>query len=277
MTSDRRSHHELENDLRDLASTLELSPPDYAERVLRRLGDETGAPRRAARPTWTVRSTAMRRLVTATAALLIAALLTLAVPGGRQAVASWFEFVGIDIRSAPTRSTPAPVTPVTPAPLAAGPRVTLDQAQRAATDRVRLPANLAPPDRVFLRRDGAAVIVTLAYRTAATLNPTPDTGYALLVTEIFDAGEPVLAKILDTSETATAVQVGGKPGVFIAGPQEVVMLDHSRKSHGQPTLHQVSARASANTLIWGDGPTTYRLEGDFTQGVALELSASLRW
>ena len=256
MTSDRRSHHELENDLRDLASTLELSPPDYAERVLRRLGDETGAPRRAARPTWTVRSTAMRRLVTATAALLIAALLTLAVPGGRQAVASWFEFVGIDIRSAPTRSTPAPVTPVTPAPLAAGPRVTLDQAQRAATDRVRLPANLAPPDRVFLRRDGAAVIVTLAYRTAATLNPTPDTGYALLVTEIFDAG---------------------KPGVFIAGPQEVVMLDHSRKSHGQPTLHQVSARASANTLIWGDGPTTYRLEGDFTQGVALELSASLRW
>jgi hypothetical protein len=276
MTSDRRSHRDLENDLRDLASRLEMSPPDYADRVLRRLDDETEAPGRAVHRPWTVRSAGMRRLVVATAMLLIAAVLTVAAPAGRQAVASWFEFVGIDIRSAPTRSTPPPVTPVTPAPLNAGRRVTLDQAQRATTDRVRLPANLAPPDRVFLRRDGVAVIVTLAYRTAPTVNPTPDTGYALLVTEIFDAGDPVLEKILDSSATATAVQVGGKSAVFIAGPQDVVMLDHARQSHGQPTLHEVSARASANTLIWADGATTYRLEGDFTQGVALELSESLR-
>ena len=165
---------------------------------------------------------------------------------------------------------------MTPAPLAAGSRVTLDQAQRATADRVRIPADLGPPDGVFLRRDGAAVIVTIAYRTASTLPATSDTGYALLVTEIFDAGEPVLQKILEESATATAVQVNGRSGVFVAGPQRVVMLDHSRPNHGLPTLHEVSARASANTLIWGDGATTYRLEGDFTQPVALTLSEGLR-
>jgi hypothetical protein len=276
MTSDRRPHLDLENDLRAVASTIELSPPDYAERVLQRLADPADASRPAVARHGPGPSTAMRRFVTAAAVLLVAAAVTIAVPSSRQAVASWFTFRGVDIRSGPSQPTPLPVNPMTPAPLAAGSRLTLDQAQRATTDRVRVPANLAPPDQVFLRRDGAALIVTIAYRTASTLKSTPDTGYALLVTEIFDAGEPVLQKILEESATATAVQVNGTSGVFIAGPQKVIMLDHSRTSHGQPTLHEVSARASANTLIWGDGPTTYRLEGDFTQRVALTLSEGLR-
>jgi hypothetical protein len=276
MTSDRRSHPDLENHLRALAATIEVPPPDYADRVLQRLADPTDVPRLAVARPGPGPSTATRRFVAAAAVLLVAAAVTIAVPSSRQAVASWFAFRGVDVRSGPSQSLPLPVDPVTPAPLAAGSRVTLDQAQRATTDRVRVPADLAPPDRVFLRRDGAAVIVTIAYRTASTLRATSGTGYALLLTEIFDAGEPVLQKILEEAATATAVQVNGRSGVFIAGPQQVVMLDHSRTSHGQPTLHEVSARASANTLIWGDGGTTYRLEGDFTQPVALTLSEGLR-
>jgi hypothetical protein len=275
MMSDRRSHLDLENDLRALASTIEVSPPDYAGPVLQRLADPTDAARLAVARHGPGPSTAMRRFVAAAVVLLVAAAVTIAVPSSRQAVASWFAFTGVDVRSGPSQSIPRPVNPATPAPLAAGSRVTLDQAQRATTDRVRVPANLAPPDHVFLRRDGAAVIVTIAYRTASTLTATSDTGYALLVTEIFDAGEPVLRKMLEESATATAVRVNGMAGVFIAGPQQVVMLDYSRTSHGQPTLHEVSARASANTLIWADG-ATYRLEGDFTQPVALALSEALR-
>jgi hypothetical protein len=275
MTPDRRPNDSLETALRALASTIELPPPDYAERVLRQLTDPTTTSPRGARRRPTGRSTAMRRVVTAAAALLIAVVVTVAVPASRHAVASWFGFAGIDIRTAPTESTP-PSVPVSPAPLAAGDRVTLNQAQHAASNRLRLPAKLSPPDQVFVRRDDAAVIVTLAYRSASTLQPTPDTGFALIVTEIFDAGDPVLTKLLHNGALATSVQVGGRSGVFIAGPQDVIMLDHSRTTHGEPVAHEVSARASANTLVWADGATTYRLEGDFTQRVALELAETVR-
>jgi hypothetical protein len=272
--TDRRSYEKLENDLRALAGTLVLPPPDYAERVLRQLAEPAGEARPGGvrRPVMR-RSTTLRRFVTAVAAVLVAAVVTLAVPASRHAVASWFGFAGIDIRVAPTESTSAPITP---APLAAGTRVTLDQAQRASSHRLRLPASLPAPDQVFLRRDGAALIVTVAYRSASTLKPTPDTGFALIVTEIFDAGDPVIEKLLHSGALATAVLVSGRSGVFIEGPQEIITLDHSRMSNGSPVAHEVAARASANTLIWGNGTTTYRLEGDFTQPVALGLATSLR-
>jgi hypothetical protein len=216
----------------------------------------------------------MRRFAVAAALVLIAMVVTVAVPGTRHALASWLGFTGIEIRTAPPQ--PGTVQATTPAPLAAGRQVTLQQAQRAATNRIALPANLQPPDRTFLRHDGAAVVITLAYRKASTLKPTPDTGYALIVTEIFDAGEPVLEKLLHTGATTTSGRIHGRPGVFIEGPQEIINLDHSRTNHGMDVVHEVAPRASANTLIWSDSDGTYRLEGDFTRRAALDLADSFR-
>ena len=276
MTNDRRSRNDLEEALRALAPTIEVPPPpDYAERVTRQLADEANRSRSRSRisRSWIAASHRMRRFVVAAALVLIAMAVTVAVPGTRHALASWLGFTGIEIRTAPSRASTAPVTP---APLAAGPQVTLQQAQRAATNRIALPANLQPPDRTFLRRDGAALVVTLAYRRASTLKPTPDTGYALIVTEIFDAGDPVLEKLLHTGATTTSVQVHGRHGVFIEGPQEIINLDHSRTNHGMDVVHEVAPRASANTLIWSDSDGTYRLEGDFTRQAALDLADRFR-
>jgi hypothetical protein len=264
MTRDYRSRAEIEDALHQLAGTIDTPAPDYAERVVQRL-----AGRRAARGRalgfLAVRGT--RRLLLAAAVVLLTASVLAVVPGTRHAVASWFGFSGIKIHSEPGRSTLAP--PTTPAPLDAGQQITLAEAQHTAGNRVALPQRLPSPTRVYLRRDGAAVVVTLAYRTVPSLKPTPETGYALIVTEIFDAGEPVLEKILQTGAAAQEVTVRGHAGVFIHGPQEIINIDHR-----SDVVHEVEPRASANTLIWNDRVATYRIEGAFTLGVAVSSAST---
>jgi hypothetical protein len=274
MTDRRYSHEELDSALRTLTRTIEIPPPpDYAERVVAQLADGAVQSRSHARISRFrgVRSQATRRLLVAAALLLFTAAVTVAVPVTRHAWASLFGFTGIDIRTAPGSSSQLPASP---APLAAGRAVSLPDAQRAARNRIGLPAQLPPPDQVFLRRDDGAVVVTLAYRTAGTLAPTPDTGYALLITEIFDAGDPLLEKILHSGATTTPVRIHGRPGVFVHGPQEIINVDHSRTDHGVDVVYEVAPRASADTLIWSDSAGTYRLEGDFTQPVAVGLANS---
>src|SRR5262249_17450599 len=139
--------------------------------------------------------------------------------------------------------------PTTPAPLAAGRQVTLAEAQHTTANRIALPGHLPAPAQVYLRREGNASIVTFAYRTVPSLKPTPATGYALVVTQIFDAGEPLLEKILPPGAAAQPVRIHGHAGVYINGPQEIINVDDSQ---GSGVVHEVPPRASANTLIWSD-------------------------
>jgi|SRR5215475_11271929 len=270
MTHDDRSRVEIEGALRQLAASIDTPPaPDYAELVIPRLEREATArfhPQRfpAAR--------GAKRVLLAAAIILIMAGVLAAVPDTRHAIASWFSFSGIKIHSEPGRSSLTP--PTTPAPLAAGRQVTLSAAQDAAADRIELPAELPAPTQTFLYRDGSALVVTLAYRSTPSLNPTPETGYALVVTEIFNAGQPIFEKILFTGATAERVDIRGEPGVFIHGPQEILNLD--RAIHDPDSVHEVPPRASANTLIWNDNTATYRLEGAFTRDAAVSLASSFR-
>jgi len=254
---------EIDEALRALAPTLDVPPPpDYAALVLARLTEDarSGRPRRVRIP----------RLLVAAATVLLTTAVTVAVPASRHALASWFGFSGIDIRTATSSSSPLPPGP---APLTAGRRTTLRHAIVASADRLRVPAGVPAPGRVFVRPDDGATVVTLAYRTVTGLDPTPDTGFALIVTEIFDAGHPVMEKLLHTGARAASVEIDGRAGVFIEGPQEIINLER-RMSHGMQVVHEVAPRSSANTLIWGDAAGTYRLEGDFTRARAIELANS---
>jgi len=65
--------------------------------------------------------------------------------------------------------------------------------------------------------------------------------------------------------TAKPVQVGGAPGVWIAGGRHVVVAP------------PVPPRLAGNVLIWVRGPVTYRLEGrDLTLERARGLAALVR-
>lgn len=275
-TGHRRSKAEIERELRDLARALDTPAPDYSKPVLRALaahGQEPapvtrGTPGRTLSP-WA------RRILIAAVVFLIAIAVAIAVPGSRRALASWFGFAGIEIRHAPIRTSPPPAGGL-PVPLHAGAKVTLADARAAMEGQLKLPAALPTPTDVYLRRDRAAVVVTLAYRTAPHLRPTTDTGYALILTEIANAGHPLFEKILGTNASAAVVTVARDPGVFINGPQEIITVDPARPSRGQPALHEVAARSSANTIIWSHGPITYRLEGDFSRLTAVALASTLR-
>jgi hypothetical protein len=275
-TGHRRSKADIERELRDLGRTLDTPAPDYSDRVLRALAthaqEPAPVPRQAPRRILSPRA---RRILIAAAVILIATAVTIAVPGSRRALASWFGFAGIEIRHAPIRTSPPPAAGL-PVPLHAGAKVTLADARAAMAGQLRLPAALPAPIAVYLRRDRAAVVVTLAYKTVPHLHPSADTGYALILTEIANAGHPLFEKILGTNASAVVVTVAHDPGVFINGPQEIITIDPSRPYQGQPALHEIAARSSASTIIWSHGPITYRLEGDFSRQAAVALASTIR-
>lgn len=286
MTPEFGSRADVAEALRDLATAIEVPPaPDYAAQVGARLAQGPARPprRRFAGPgrrPFGV-SGARRFLLAAAAAILLAAGTVVAVPASRHALASFLGFTGIEIRTAPSEPGPSESTasaapsgtPVPPVPLDMGRRVTLAVARHAAGGRLRLPSGAAAPSRVFLRRDRAAVVVTLAFRTAPGLAPTANTGYALILTEIFDAGEPLFEKLLHTGAVATEVHVRGRPGVYVRGPQDIVNVVH--RGGGSEVVYDVTPRASATSLIWADGKGTYRLEADFSAGTAVRLAETL--
>jgi hypothetical protein len=271
----RRSKADIERELRDLARALDTPAPDYSERVLQALAAQGHEPAPATRRArGRILSPRARRILIAAAVILIAAAITIAVPGSRRALASWFGFAGIEIRHAPVRTSPPPAG--LPVPLHAGTKVTLAAARAAMAGQLRLPSGLPAPAEVYLRRDQAAVVVTLAYRTAPHLHPTADTGYALILTEIAHAGHPLFEKIIGINASAAVVTVDRNPGVFITGPQEIITVDPSRPSQGQPAIHEIAARASANTIIWSRNSITYRLEADFSRQAAVALASTIR-
>jgi hypothetical protein len=271
----RRSSAETERLLRDLAQAFDVPAPDYSDRVLRALEtDNQQSSLRRARGR--ILQTTSRRVLVAVAVILVAAAVAIAVPGSRRALAQWFGFAGIAIHHTHKHISPPPTTrPTRPVDLHAGATVSLADA-RAAMGHLKLPAGLPVPAGAYLRRDGAAVEVTLAYRTAPHLRPTADTGYALILTEIAHAGQPLLEKKLEPGARAVTVTVAGHHGVFVDGPQQIITIDNTRLSHGQPEMHEVAARASANTIIWAAGGTTYRLEGNFRQHAAVVLASTVR-
>src|SRR5262245_45367199 len=170
----RRSKADIERELQDLARALDAPAPDYSDRVLRALAAHSQQPAPVTRrPPGAGLSPRARRILIAAVAFLIAVAVTIAVPGSRRALASWFGFAGIEIRHAPSRPSPPPAAGL-PVPLHAGAKVTLTKARAAMAGQLQLPAAPPAPTAVYLRRDQAAVVVTLAYATAPHLHPTAD-------------------------------------------------------------------------------------------------------
>lgn len=247
---------DLDEALRALAASIETPHPDYARRVSARLTDRPVALRAGGGP--------VRRRAILIAAAVLLALGLIGVPATRHAIASWFSFSGVDIRRAPPTS-PLP-TPTRPAQLDAGVPVTLETARAETGNRLVLARGLPKPDQTFFLHQGDAVAITLAYRHVPGLGPTANTGFALVITEFFDAGRPLFTKILHTGATADVVTVHGNRGVFLDGPQEIITIDRA------DVTRAVLPRTSANTLIWSEGPTTYRIEADVDRAGALRLA-----
>jgi hypothetical protein len=92
-----------------------------------------------------------------------------------------------------------------------------------------------------------------------------DRGQAVLLSEANTGSGVFLKKIATSATSATAVQVGPDPGVWLSGAPHIVFFP------GAP------ARLAGNVLIWQHGPLTLRLEGhDLSQPQAIEFAQALR-
>lgn len=254
----------LEAALRDVGRHLAWPPtPDLAPAV--RLQVERGAdvatlPRRPVR----------RAVVLAAAALFVVLAGTLALsPGLRAAILRFFTLPGVTIEvdeTAPPEVTP----PVDDAEPFLGRRVALDEARREVSFPVAVPGALGEPDEVYLLGGGERALVTLAYRDAPEVPVDPETGYAVLLTQLEGRPTENLIKKTDLEATVVPVNVNGEQGYFVQGEHLVFV-----QAPGDDPIPDES-RIAGNTLLWTRGPVTLRLEADVPFNRALDIARTVR-
>jgi hypothetical protein len=259
--------------LHDLARYLEatLPRPDYSSDVLARIAadkDEQrvrGFRRTPGSPLFST------RLAAAVLIIIALALATVIVdPAARRAIAGWFSFDGISIKRGSLEPSPHRHANSIGSDLGLGKSVSLGEARRSAGFRLGLPPVLGTPAALYEYRSQGAVVISVVYRPGPNVPASQFSGVGLILTEIRGDGQVLLQKILGAGAGTSAVDVRGTTGVFISGPQEVMMLDPEQRYLGTP------ARLSANTIIWQVGEVTYRVEAQSSKAALLRVAGSIR-
>jgi hypothetical protein len=250
---------ELEDRLTSLATTIDWPPtprflPIHAE-VARQAPE--GAARRRGIPRW---------------ALLAAAVLLVVA-----AVAFTWLNLHTTVYRVPNPPTPTPRSPgVLGSSLGLGtPAISVADAQRQVPWKVVMPSTLGLPDAVYVKlapNGGPSQgEVTLVYASAPGIQPSGQTGVAVLVTEARGrVNEIYFQKVLGPEATVEQLTVGGHSGYWISGhPHDFLFVG----ADGQ--VQDDSLRLATNTLILDDNGTIVRVEGDMTKDQALAIAASL--
>jgi hypothetical protein len=217
-------------------------------------------------------------------ALLLAAALALLVVGAAFAVRFGLELLSIETGPLPT-SLPSPGASADPSPgsttsghpgagLGLGLLVDLDEARTLAPFPVLVPADLGPPDAVYIGGAALRGQVALVYAARDDL-PASDLlgGAGLLVTQNRGGVDDGLASKLADAKLATveSVEVDGAPGVWISGQPHVFWyFDPSGAAI------EDSRRLVGDTLAWERDGILYRIEGAIDLERALAVATSMR-
>ena len=185
------------------------------------------------------------RVAVAVLAVLVA---LLAMPPVRAAVAEWFGFAGVAVRSGPDLGSDAPPPEAVDGSLSVG-----EAAELVAFD-VLVPSALGEPGAVAVSSD----------RRVMSMTWSTDDGPVRL--DQFDGRlDFTIAK---TSPGVQYAAVGGGDALWFDRPHEVVVLDED------DTPRTETARLAGHTLIWPVGNTTMRLEGDLELAEAVAIADS---
>jgi hypothetical protein len=279
-TRDPMPQDELELRLSALAGAVDLPPtPNLAASVGRRLRE------RAALASATPASAGPRPLRRSLPrAVLLAAALALLVVGAAFAVRFGLELLSIETGPLPT-SLPSPGAPTHPSPgsttsgrpgagLGLGLLVDLEAAEASTPFPILVPADLGPPDAVYLGGAALRGQVALVYAADEDL-PASDLlgGAGLLVTQNRGEADDGLASKLADAKLATVepVDVDGAPGVWISGQPHVFWyFDPSGAAI------EDSRRLVGDTLAWERDGILYRIEGAIDLERALAVAMSMR-
>ena len=252
---------DLETQLTDLGTTLAWpsTPPHLWG----------GARRRRAEGTW------VHRWPLAAAAVFLIVAGLLAYTPTRDAVASWINVHTIFHRTTEPLPTPSP-RPSSPAGqgLDLGTPVNLPGARAAVGWHIAVPGSLGVPDAVYVKLPSLGPSqgeVSLVYTQRPGIPVSGATGVAVLVTEARGGiNEQFFGKTLGPGVTIEQVSVNGKAGYWISGqPHAFVFV----AADGNP--YYDSLRLATNTLVFDDGGTVVRIEGDLTKQQAIDIGRSL--
>lgn len=210
----------------------------------------------------------------AAAAVIVVIAALLAAPPSRDAIASWLNLHTL-IHRTNTLPTPSP-QPSGPLGqrLGLGTPTTLTAAQDNVTWQVAVPSSVGAPDEVYYQAPptgSSGGEVTLVYSGRAGIKTSGETGVALLITEARGrVDEQFFGKMLGPDTTLEKVTIGGRQGYWIAGQPHFFFFIDADGNFRNETM-----RLATNTLIFDDGGTIVRLEGDLTKDQALQIAASM--
>ena len=140
-----------------------------------------------------------------------------------------------------------------------GRTLSLEAAQHAVGFRMALPPLGERPEHAYVL-GGELASVFLHAR-----------GQPVLLSELRSSNELLLKKMAGGATFVEPAQVGGSPGIWIAGaPHTLTYVDSHFGYHQQAIL------VRGNVLLWIRGPLTLRLEGKLTRAQAVELARSFR-
>jgi hypothetical protein len=227
----------LADELRTLGRTA-VAPSVDADRIAVRVA--------RAVPSGPQRRTSRRRLALVALAVLAA---LVATPPVRAAVADWLGFFGVRVEPGDPRGA-APEPPA----LRGGPEVA--RAAASVPFPVLIPSELGRPRGVEVAPDGRTV--SMSWRLD---------GRVVRLDQFDGTLDFAVAK---SSATLRYAAVAGADALWFREPHEVVLLepDGSRRTE--------TARLAGHTLIWPQGTTTLRLEGDLSLDEAVHIAESVR-
>ncbi|MGH2734802.1 MAG: hypothetical protein ACRDKZ_04415 [Actinomycetota bacterium] len=201
------------------------------------------------------------------AAALVLAILLVALPGVRTAVADFLGLGGVSIEVEGTPPTVAGEN------LSLGESVTLDEAEDAVDYTVRVPGALGVPDAVFHDPLVPGGQIALGYRSRPRLPATPDSDLGALVTQFPGtlADEAAVKKFAAQPDTSLRrAFVGAAEAYWITGePHFITYIGPD----GEP--REETIRLVGNVLLWAEDGITYRIESALSLPEVLAIARSM--
>jgi hypothetical protein len=192
-----------------------------------------------------------RRVVAfAVAVALFAFGIAMAVPDARSAILRFFHIGGVTVERVET----LPAAKERPLTAGLGEPLSRQEAERRTGFAIRLPDFDGPPPKRYYVRPG--LIATVFHSGSKDV---------LLVE--FQGDQMGITKKFASKETLVEPVQLGQFGLWLAGGRHVL-----RWEFGHGALHELETRFAGNVLIWAEGETTYRLEGDLSKAKMLKLA-----
>lgn len=244
----------LEHDLRTLADGFP-DTPELAPRVL-------AATRRA-----TARRQRRRIAILVLALFLLVPATALAVSGDlRDRVLKSFGLRNVEITTVPRLPDVGPEA----RRLHLGSRVSLEQARKDLSLRLRPPGQLGKPDGTFEDVLQSGVDITFLYQPG-TVEERIGTRKRVIVSVLRgEIEKTILGKTIAGATKATALYIDGSPALLLSGHPHLMVVFRVKDG-----LDQTYTRLVGRTLVWQRGDLLVRVEGDLSRAQLIAIARSL--